>query len=373
MDTLTPMRRLVAVAVAAVLAISAAGCSDAGLTTSSGTASAQADTTPLSDIVPVSDPKSYEGPSTAVLPTEDVTALVENPQQSLPATVTSKDSDGDREVTVTDTSRIIPMDISGTIAATVFALGFGDSVVGRDISTTFPQAADLPVVTGSSHTINSESVLALSPTLVITDGSIGPRDVVAQLRDAGVTVVFVSNTPGEEGTLDLTEQVAAALGAPDAGQTLAQKIQSDIDDTVAQIAAITPADSSEKLRIAFLYLRGQSGIYYLFGEGSGADSLIDDLGGIDVAAEIGWSGEKPMTAEAITAAAPDLILVMSDGLASVGGIDGLLSSKPEIALTPAGQHRRIVDMADGDILSFGPRYAEVLEALAKAIYAPDTT
>ncbi len=45
-------------------------------------------------------------------------------------------------------------------------------------------------------------------------------------------------------------------------------------------------------------------------------------------------------------------------------------SKPALALTGAGENRRIVDMADGDILGFGPRSAAVLDALARAIYAP---
>jgi iron complex transport system substrate-binding protein len=70
------------------------------------------------------------------------------------------------------------------------------------------------------------------------------------------------------------------------------------------------------------------------------------------------------------AANPDLILVMTDGIESAGGIDGLLAEKPAIALTAAGQNRRFVDMADGDILSFGPRSAQVLDALARAVYAP---
>jgi iron complex transport system substrate-binding protein len=120
----------------------------------------------------------------------------------------------------------------------------------------------------------------------------------------------------------------------------------------------------------FLYLRGASGIYYLFGSGSGADELIDGLQGIDAAKEIHWSGMKPMTDEGIVAMNPDVLLVMTDGLASAGGLDGLLRSKPAIALTTAGQNRRIVDMADGDILSFGPRSAQILDALARAIYAP---
>jgi iron complex transport system substrate-binding protein len=50
---------------------------------------------------------------------------------------------------------------------------------------------------------------------------------------------------------------------------------------------------------------------------------------------------QPLTDEAMVAADPDLILVMTDGLASVGGVDGLLAAKPAIALTAAGQHRRL--------------------------------
>jgi iron complex transport system substrate-binding protein len=260
------------------------------------------------------------------------------------------------------------MDLSGSIAATVYGLGLGDSLVGRDISTTFAQAASLPVVTSSGHTVNSEAILALRPTLVLTDGTIGPIDVVLQLREAGVPVVFVETTPSIDGVGELARQVSAALGAPAAGEELAAQLVSGITAKIDEIAGIVP--SGPPLRMMFLYLRGNSGIYYLFGEESGADVLVSALGGVDVAAEIGLTGERPMTDEAVVAANPDLIFVMTDGIASVGGVAGLLESKPAIALTAAGQNRRFVDMADGEILSFGPRTAEVLDALARAVYAP---
>ncbi|CDK01925.1 ABC-type transporter, periplasmic subunit (fragment) [Microbacterium sp. C448] len=77
-----------------------------------------------------------------------------------------------------------------------------------------------------------------------------------------------------------------------------------------------------------------------------------------------------MTAEALVAAQPDVLVMMTDGLASVDGIDGLLERIPALAQTPAGQHRRVVDMADTEILSFGPRSAQIIRALARALYAP---
>jgi iron complex transport system substrate-binding protein len=289
------------------------------------------------------------------------------PAQTLPSTVVSHDADGDREVAVTDTSRVLGLDLAGSIAATIAGLGYGDLLVGRDISTSFPGTEDLPVVTSGAHTIHAEAVLALRPALVITDGTIGPRDVLEQLREAGVTVVFVENEPSFAGAARLALDVAAALGVD--GSRLAERIASDVATKVAEIAAIAPPDG-ERVRMLFLYLRGGSGIFYLFGEESGADELIRGLSGVDVAGEIGWDGMKPMTDEALVAADPDLVLVMTDGLASAGGVDGLLASKPALALTTAGRNRRFVDMADGVVLGFGPRSAAVLDALARAVYAP---
>ena len=362
-----PRPRL-AIALSAVAVVLLAGCTAPAAPTPEQSVVASDPAVPLADLSVLADPRSFVGPSTAVLADAAIPAPAEAPAQELPATVTSHDLSGDTSATVTSTERILAMDISGSIAATVFGLGFGGSVVGRDVSTTFPGTEELPVITSSGHTVNNEAILALRPTVLITDGSVGPVDVVLQLRDAGIPVVFVDTDPTIDGVGELARQVAAALGAPAAGVSLAASLTDGIAAKAAEIAAIVP--KGEPLRMLFLYLRGTSGIYYLFGEESGADVLIRSLGGVDVAAEIGLDGMRPMTDEAMVAANPDLILVMTDGIASVGGVDGLLDSKPAIALTAAGQHKRFVDMADGEILAFGPRTAEVLDALARAIYAP---
>ncbi len=317
----------------------------------------------------LADPHSAVGPSTAVLAEDAAPVSVRAGEPSMPARVVSHDLDGDRTVQVASADRIIGLDISGSIGATIFALGLGEQVVGRDVSTTLPEAADLPVVTGDGHSVASEAVIALSPTVVVTDGTIGPTDVVTQLRDVGIAVVYVDPGEGLSAPGKLAEQVGAALGLPEAGQALATKLEEAISAKVAQIAAIAPQAHADRLRMIFLYIRGGSGVYYMFGKESGADALIEALGGRDVAGEEGWTGMRPMTDEALVAADPDLILVMTKGLESAGGVDGLLQAQPAIGLTTAGQNRRIVDMADGQILAFGPSTPQVLDALATAIYA----
>ncbi|WP_234986677.1 hemin ABC transporter substrate-binding protein [Demequina sp. NBRC 110055] len=330
---------------------------------------ATASAIPLAELDLLADPHAYEGPSTATMADAAVEVLDPAPLPTLPVAVTSHTRGGDVEVHVADTSRVVAFDMSGSIAATLWALGQGGSLVGRDVAAEFPGTEDIPVVTGSSHTINPEAVLELEPSVVITDGSIGPTDAVEQIADAGVPVVHVENEASFDGAGELARQVAAALGVASAGEDLAAQIARDVAATRAEIAALAP---EQGLRVMMLYLRGASGIYYMFGDESGADDLVAGLAGVDVAAEIGLDGMKPLTDEAMLAADPEVILVMSHGLDSVGGVDGLLEAKPAIALTAAGQHRRIVDMADSQLLAFGPRSAAILDALARAVYAPES-
>jgi iron complex transport system substrate-binding protein len=325
--------------------------------------------TPLTEVQPRAKAASITGPTTAVLADRRITPVTDDPDQKLPVTMRSKQGD-DKDVRITDTSRVVAFDIAGSITATVWGLGFGDSLVGRDVAASFPGTEKLPVVTRDGHSINVEAVLKLEPTLVITDGSIGPRDVVDQLRDAGVTLVYVDNDSTYAGAAKLARDVAAIYGAPDAGTKLAQRITADADSTRATITKLRGDDAA--LRMVFVYLRGSAGVYYILGQESGASDLISALGGFDVAAEQGWNDSIPMTDESLVSADPDLVLVMTDGIKSVGGLDKLVADRPALALTTAGKNRRFVDMADSDILSFGPRAAGVLDALARAVYAPES-
>ncbi|WP_244929737.1 ABC transporter substrate-binding protein [Nocardioides sp. W7] len=354
-------------AVLLALALGACGISTGGTGAAGDGEAAGSVAPPLADVEPLADVRSWDGATLAV-PNDEVDPVAEDPEQDLPVTVT--DSQGTR-VEVTDASRVLALDVYGTLARTVHELGLGDRLVGRDVSTQFDGAADLPLVTQNGHDLNAEAILELDPTLIITDTSLGPWDVVLQMRDAGIPVVVVDSHRGLDNVASLTHEVAAALGVPAQGEKLAERTQAEIDAVVAQIAKVAPAEEGQRLRTVFLYVRGQSGVYYMFGGGSGADSLIDAIGGYDVAEEIGWNGMKPLTDEGLVAAQPDLVLMMTGGLDSAGGVDGLLERLPALAETPAGQHQRFVSMEDSEILGFGPATASVLDALAVAVYAPD--
>ncbi|MGV2984892.1 heme/hemin ABC transporter substrate-binding protein [Microbacterium sp. AGC85] len=363
------MRSRLALFLAATLIVGLAGCSIPATAGSEDTASdsCPAAARQLADLELVDDVRAATGGSTACLSDHAISAVADTTAPALPVSIT--DAEG-RDVEITDVSRILPIDISGTIAATVFALGMGDSVVGRDSSTTFEGTHDLPVVTKAGHALNPEAILELAPTVILTDTTIGPKEVRQQLRDAGIPIVVISDELRLDSTDQLIEEVASALGIRSRGQELIAQTDADLSSALAEIAEVTPADEADRARMLFLYVRGSANVYYIFGKDSGADSLIEAVGGIDVASEIGWEGNKPMTAEALVAAQPDVLVMMTDGLESVGGIDGLIERVPAVAETPAGINRRVIDMADGEILSFGPRSPEIIRAIARALYAP---
>src|SRR4051794_32038372 len=110
MTTLTPLRRHarrgLALALAAAVALSLAACST-GASGSTDARCASSDVA-LADLPLASDPKNHQGESTACLDDTGVTPVTPDAAPLLPATVT--DNQG-TEVTVTDTSRILALDI----------------------------------------------------------------------------------------------------------------------------------------------------------------------------------------------------------------------------------------------------------------------
>lgn len=353
--------------VAATLALTLTSC---GVATGVGEGPEKISGIPsASEVSAIDDPRSFSGELALQLVDDPIEPVATEPVPQLPAVVT--DNQG-TVVEVADVSRILPLDIYGTISRIIFELGLGENVIGRDISSAFPEIADRPLVTQDGHQLGAEAILALNPSVIVTDTSLGPWDVVLQLRDAGVPVVVVDSHRSPDNVEALTRAVGAGLGVPELGRELGDRTRAKIIQTEEAISSIVPESETARLRTVFLYARGSAGVYYMFGQDSGADELISAAGGYDVSSEVGWKGAKPANDEGLIAAQPDVIVMMNKGLESVGGVDGLLDKFPALAQTPAGANQRVIAMNDDLVLSFGTRTPAVLNALAVALYAPDT-
>ena len=172
----------------AACGVGAQGSGSTAATTPPDTTPTSGTATPSATSWSVPDPRSLTGLSTATT-LGDIEPVSAEVSPKLPVTVT--DHDGN-QVTVTDVSRIIALDLTGNLSRTLAGLGLGGNLVGRTISSTEPALASLPVVTANGHELNVEAVLSLSPTLVLADVTVGTRDLLAQLSAAGVAVVITN-------------------------------------------------------------------------------------------------------------------------------------------------------------------------------------
>jgi iron complex transport system substrate-binding protein len=234
----------------------------------------------------------------------------------------------------------------------IAALGYKSILVGRDVASSIPELQDIPI-DNPSHNISVEKILAQKPDLVLIDSNTSPQTAIETLKKAGIRFKVISNPFNLPGVAKKELDVANAIGTPKSGSKLIAQLQ-------------TAKFNSTNIKVAFLYVRGSSSIYLIGGKGSGADSILSAIGMRDVGAEKLPHPFNAMTAEELIAMQPDVLLLMTKGLQSVNGVEGLVQL-PGISQTPAGKKRAVVTVDDSLLLSFGPRSAALLPLLRSAI------
>jgi iron complex transport system substrate-binding protein len=244
--------------------------------------------------------------------------------------------------------------VGGAVTETVYALGLGSEVVAVDSTSVYPEAVTKLPQVGFERTLAAEGILAQHPSSLIATSDAGPAGVIEQIRAAGVQVIIVQAEPSVEGAKRKIQAVADALGKAAQGKELVEKI----DEQIA--TAANPNPPAQRRKVLFIYARG-GGILNVSGTGTAAHAMIEAAGGHNAVTE--YQGYKPLTAEGAVTASPELILVASRGLESIGGIDRLLAF-PGLAETPAGRSRRVVAIDDLKLLGFGPRTGEAVTELA---------
>lgn len=266
------------------------------------------------------------------------------------------DADG-KAIERGDARRVIA--IGGALTEIVYALGAEASLVGVDTTSQFPPDAlkRLPNV-GYMRALSAEGVLSLKPTLVIAEGEAGPPAVIAQLKSAGANVVLLRRSASPEGVVYKMRAIARLLGREAEGEKLGSAFSADM---AALAAAIAKAERRPKVLFVLSASRG----LLAAGQDTAADRVIVLAGGVN--AIQGYTGYKPLAAEAVIAGKPDVILATEHGLAQLGGASRLLE-RPELAETPAGREKRVVALDALLVLGFGPRTPAGVRFLAEKLH-----
>lgn len=256
-----------------------------------------------------------------------------------------------------DTTRLVS--IGGSLTEIFYELGAEGTLVARDQTALYPEAAlALPDV-GYMRALAPEGVLSVNPSgLLVIEGS-GPPEALEVLSHAGVEYQTVPEGYSAEGVVVKVRAVGQALGLDAEAEALATKLETEF----AALKARTDALETRK-KILFV-LSNQGGQIQASGTGTAANGIIALAGAENAITE--YEGYRPLSEEAITAAAPDVILLMDRG-GDHGATEAELLAHPAIALTPAGQNKAIYRMDGAYLLGFGPRTAAAAGELADLVY-----
>ncbi len=223
-------------------------------------------------------------------------------------------------------------------------------MVGVDTSSVHPAPArQLPKV-GYQRSLSAEGVLSLKPDLIIGTGEAGPPPVLQQLRSSGVELVLFE----DRWSPDSTYAKILFAGKHSGHEKEARALVAQMRESIA-----TLTKPAREWRVLFIYARGP-GMVQVSGKGTQAHSMIALAGAKN--AVTSFEGFRPLTSEALVAANPEVILIPTRALESLGGENGLLRI-PGVALTEAGKKRRIVAMDDLLLLGFSSRLHIALKEL----------
>ncbi|HEY3404256.1 MAG TPA: ABC transporter substrate-binding protein, partial [Ohtaekwangia sp.] len=239
------------------------------------------------------------------------------------------------------------------ITETVCALGDCDKIVASDRTSLYPEhIQQLPSI-GYRTGINAEGILSLKPDLVIAEKDYVKEAVLTQLSSAGIKLVIVDRQLNVNDTRKFITQIAEALNKEAEGKKLIASIDADLAEakTMLQRIATTP-------RVLCIYNRGTATVS-MAGKNTFAE-ILPYAGAVNAVTDV--DDYKPLNTEALIAANPEFILMVSTGLESLGGIEGMLNV-PGVAQTTAGKKRQIVALDSLMLTNFGPRFGKAVKEL----------
>lgn len=274
----------------------------------------------------------------------------------LPVTVTSDDG---ASVTVTDTSKIVAG--GDDVIAVIEALGMGPQVYAAPLRSATASGRNAPKQFLFNRTTGVEGVLSLEGSLFLGNSLRRHTELAKKLRGAGEAAVVVDDL---QPAPDKVRKVAAALGAADAGETLAKQVQAQLDEAAGVAKA-----SARHPRVIHLSATGAGGAPTVAGADSASGKLIALAGGVNIGTEADVQNYSALSNEGVVAAAPDVILVTENDLQLFGGEAGLWKAYPTLKQTPAGAANRVWVMPDVQLKSTSVGSGSGALALAKALAA----
>jgi iron complex transport system substrate-binding protein len=248
--------------------------------------------------------------------------------------------------------------VSKQINEFLYAIHAESVLVARDLTSIYPpQITKLPSV-GYHRALSAEGIISMRPTMLLTDGNLGPDAVVKQVKSVGIPVTIMA--PGS--TPDSAQLLMTRLGAEFHREREADSVIAQWKRDMAAVLTDTMKwASAPKPRVLIMHMGQVVNNYLALKRGSAGDQVIRWAGGANAVDSVG--GMMRLTPELIAKTAPDIIIATDVGFDRLGSADKF-AAMPGVAETPAGKAKRIYRVDETEVMYFGPRTAASVRKIA---------
>src|SRR5690349_11001607 len=249
----------------------------------------------------------------------------------------------------------------------IWALGAQDSVVGIDLSTTYPPEVKNVKTVGYHRALSAEGILSLHPTAVIHDNNIGPPQVVQQLQQLNIPMkTFSARNDSIDGTKALIREMGAYFHKEARAEELCNTLDAQRTASLEKVKQYT-----DHPRVAVIHFGRASNVYLVVGKGGGGDgggvSQMIELAGGQMAVE-NRGMQRMESPEIIAQANPDVILLTNYGYDRLNGSLDQIKALPGVATSNAARDNRIFRIEENVLNYFGPRSGENIAKVAAIIH-----
>jgi iron complex transport system substrate-binding protein len=257
--------------------------------------------------------------------------------------------------------------VSKQINEFLYAIHAESVLVARDLTSIYPERIrSLPSV-GYHRGLSAEGIISMRPTMLLTDGNLGPDAVVAQVTKVGIPVVIMSPGSG----LDSAQLLMARLGAQFHHERQADSVLAGWRSEMAQALADSSRWAAQrKPRVLVMHFGQVVNDYLALKRGTTADQVVRWAGGVNALDSIG--GMLRLTPELIAKAAPDVIIATDIGFDRLGSVDSF-AALPGVALTPAGRAKRVHRIDESAVMYLGPRTPASLRTITAWLHPEPAT
>jgi iron complex transport system substrate-binding protein len=268
----------------------------------------------------------------------------------------NKEIDGSKDLRI--------VSLSKHLTEFTFSLGKGHNIIGVDWSSTYPDSAKLIKPVGYHRALNPEGIISLTPDLVIHSNDISPETVLPQIEKAGLHTKAFGNANTIDSAKMLLKELGAFFGVSNKADSLCTLMDAGIASAANVLKNLTIKDTPS---VMIIHFGRASNVFFVMSGRKGVGDQLIKMAGAKVA-HYDAKGARQISAEAIAAANPDIIIATDFGYDQMGSMDKFITGVPGVALTKAGKNKRILRFEEHDLTYFGPRTGDNIIDLIHLFY-----